>query len=120
VIPIKSICKFDLHRKRFRVEANGSGSANEQTIFHYRVDGAMLLGSYRGGPILMGQIIGKPLDDRSFALRFQCLTIHAELKSGLSRGVVSMRKDGRLGMAFEWAWMLPDGANFARSEHVEV
>jgi hypothetical protein len=31
-----------------------------------------------------------------------------------------MRKDGRLGMAFEWAWMLPDGANFARSEHVEV
>jgi hypothetical protein len=117
---MKPIFRFDLHRKRFRVVSNEGGTSNEGTIFQYCVDGEVFHGWYRGGPILMGQIVGTAINDHTLDLRFQCLTVTGELQSGLSRATISIADDGRLAMSFEWAWMLPGGAMSGRSAHAEV
>jgi len=117
---MKSILKFNLHRKRFRVAANEAGISSELTTFEYRVEDDLVLGSYQGGPILMGQIIGAATRDDALDLRFQCVALGGELRSGWSRAVLSMKHDGRLVMSFEWSWLLPDHGNCSCSTHVEV
>jgi hypothetical protein len=112
--------KFDLHGKRFRVAANDGGISSELTTFEYRVVDDLVLGSYRGGPILMGQIIGTATGDDTLDLRFQCLALGGELRSGWSRAVLSRNHDGGLEMSFEWSWLLPDHQKFSNSTHVEV
>jgi hypothetical protein len=120
VSTMKSILKFDLHRKRFRVAANEGGLSTELTTFEYRVEDEFILGSYRGGPILMGQIIGTACSDDALDLRFQCVALGGELKSGWSRAILSRHQDGGLVMSFEWSWLLPDQGKRSCSTHVEV
>jgi hypothetical protein len=54
-------------------------------------------GVYFGGPILVGQVVGIVIDDETVDMRFQCLTVNSELKSGRSRATVSADQRG-------WSW----------------
>jgi hypothetical protein len=117
---MKSVLKFDLHQKRFRVVANERGMSNQLTTFEYRVEDDLVLGSYQGGPILIGQIIGMASKDDTLDLRFQCVALGGELKSGWSRATVSMKHDGQLVMSFEWSWLLSDHGTCSYSTHVEL
>ena len=117
---MKTLLKFDLHRKRFRVVVNEHGMSNELTIFSYRVEDDLVLGSYRGGPIRTGQIIGMTCDDDAIDMRFQCVTSGGELKAGRSRAVLSTGHDGRIVMLFDWSWLTQDGGEAGTSTHVEV
>ena len=119
-LQMKSILKFDLHQKRFRVVANERGMSNELTTFEDGAKDDLVLGSYHGGPILMGQIIGMACNDDTLDLRFQSVALGGELKSGWSRATVSMKLDSQLVMSFECSWLLSDHGTCSYSTHVEV
>jgi hypothetical protein len=82
--------------------------SNELTTFEYQVEDDLVLGSYQGGPLLIGQIIGVASNDDTSDLRFQCMALGCELKSGRSCATVLMKHDSQLVMRFDWSWLFSD------------
>ena len=100
--------ELSIHNKQFIVTANKSGLSNEETIFHYYEQDGIIIGTYCGGEIVKGQIIGKRLLNNCLELVFQCVTKEGELKSGQSKGVISKNSIGKIALSFDWKWLNGD------------
>ena len=104
---------------RFAAVDNDHGLSGADTVFEYRRDGDLIVGEYSGGVVRCGQIVGYAVEPDRIVLRFQCLTVDGELRSGRSRGRVSHTRDGRLQIDFDWAW-LDSTASAEQSRHEEI
>jgi hypothetical protein len=100
--------RHSLHDKRFVTIGNEHGVSNAETVFHYLMDGVVITGTYRGGRIREGHVVGRAVDADRVEMLYHCVTIDEELLAGWSRGVVSAGADGRVQLAFEWAWFTGD------------
>jgi hypothetical protein len=75
----------EIHNRRFVTRGNPHGRSGADTVFEYVVaDPDVITGTYRGGEIRAGQIVGKVTGPETIELRFQCITTAGELLSGLS------------------------------------
>jgi hypothetical protein len=108
-----------LHDKRFVTTGNEHGVSGVDTIFHYWVDGRTITGSYQGGRIREGHLVGRVIDDEHIETLYHCVTTDGELLAGWSRGVVSADRTGRTRLAFEWAWLTGDRTG-GESSYVEL
>ena len=99
--------------------ANDHGTSSNETVFHYRQKGHTITGSYQGGLIAEGQIVGKQTAENEIALLFQCLTTEGELKTGESKGIVTQGNDGKLRINFEWCWLNGDRSG-GTSAYIEL
>src|SRR5262245_19700570 len=109
----------NINGKRFRSRSNKEGIASEETIFFYHVHADLITGTYSGGGIRAGQIVGRVIDHERIELRFQCLTSRNELFSGESEGSVWADEKGRIHLSFNWAW-LPSVIPGESSEYIEM
>jgi hypothetical protein len=97
-----------LHDRRFVSLDNPDGVAGRETVFHYRVQGSTIVGTYAGGPIRAGHLIGRATSDEGIELLYQCLTTDDALLAGRSRGTLSLDERALLHIHFEWAWLTGD------------
>ena len=110
--------ELSINQKQFITTGNESGLSSEETIFCYFEEGAVVTGTYKGGEIATGQVVGKRLPKNQLVLVFQCLTIEGELKSGQSEGFISTNEDGKLTLSFDWNWFNGDKSG-GKSFYVE-
>lgn len=94
-----------LHDRRFVVADNPHGVSGADTVFHYRVDGAAITGSYQGGRIRVGHLVGRVTGPDTIETLYQCVTTGGELLAGWSRGRVGVDAAGHTTLAFEWGWL---------------
>jgi len=106
--------------KSFIATENAHGRSGVGTVFRYAVDevGA-ITGSYSGGEIHHGQLVGRVTGDVTIEMRFQCITTGGELLSGSSRGTVSRDGAGLMHLDFEWEWLSGDTGG-GTSRYVEA
>ncbi len=110
---------MNLNDKKFITIENRSGLSTFETVFHYFQDGTTITGTYKGGAIQEGFIVGKQTEPSKIELLFQCLTTENELKVGQSIGVISTTKNGKLKLTFDWSWLNGDLSQ-GTSQYVEV
>jgi hypothetical protein len=110
--------RVNIDDKRFVTVENEHGVSGVDTIFHYHVNGPVVTGSYNGGRIRAGQIVGRVTSPETIELLFQCVTTDGELMAGSSRGRVAQDGEGRATLDFEWSWLTGDGGG--RSRYVEL
>jgi len=108
-----------LHDRRFVSLDNPDGVAGRETVFHYRVRDSIIVGTYAGGPIRAGHLIGRATSDQTIELLYQCVTADGALLAGRSQGTVSLDERALLHIRFEWAWLTGD-QHGGRSHYVEV
>ncbi|PWL40498.1 hypothetical protein DKG77_01700 [Flagellimonas aquimarina] len=110
---------MNLNNKRFVTLNNRKGLASNETVFQYYQNGKTITGSYKGGAIVEGLIVGKQIGDNKIQLLYQCLTDQGELKAGQSTGIVLKNAENKLELKFEWNWI--NGTLTAgHSEYIEI
>ncbi len=108
---------FNLHQISFKAIDNSSGLSSSETIFTYEQNGSLLVGSYKGGEIEYGNIVGKFIPSNTIELLFQCKTNDNQLLSGSSKGIIKKNSNGKLGISFEWQWL--SGSNGSGNSYHE-
>ena len=111
--------QLNLNDKRFITVENSEGLSSCETIFHYKQHGEVITGTYKGGAIVEGLLIGKQTGNDSIELLYQCLTDKGELKAGQSKGKISLSKNGKLELKFDWNWLNGDISG-GKSEYLEI
>ena len=111
--------RVDIHDKRFVTVENPHGVSGADTIFHYRTDGSLVTGTYAGGRIRAGQIVGRITSPETIELLFQCVTTDGDLMAGQSRGRVGVDAHGRATLEFDWSWLTGDRSGGV-SRYVEL
>lgn len=110
---------MNLDNRKFIPIENKKGLSSTETIFHYFQNGTVITGQYKGGAIQEGFIVGKQIENNRIELLFQCLTKDGELKVGESKGIISVNKNGKLGLQFDWNWLNGDLSG-GKSEYIEI
>jgi hypothetical protein len=108
-----------LHDRRFATTDNPHGVSGADTVFHYRMDGRVITGTYRGGRIRDGHLVGRPTGADTIELLYHCVTTDGELLAGWSRGRVGADAAGRTTLAFDWGW-LSGAQGGGQSHYVEL
>jgi hypothetical protein len=108
-----------LHDRRFVTAGNPHGVSGADTVFHYRMDGAAITGTYGGGRIRTGHLVGRATGADTVALLYCCLTTDGELLAGWSRGRVGSDPLGSTTLTFEWGW-LSGAEGGGESRYVEL
>ncbi|MGM4919682.1 hypothetical protein [Tardiphaga sp. 813_E8_N1_3] len=108
-----------LDGRSFVTTDNAHGLSTAATTFQYASDGATVTGSYHGGHISVGQIVGKSTSPDTIELLFQCLTTDGQLLSGQSSGRVARNHDGLLTIDFDWSWLTGDRSG-GTSHYIQV
>ena len=111
--------RVSIHDKRFAPVANPHGLSGADTVFHYRTEGDLVTGSYGGGRVRAGQLIGRITSPETIELLYHCVTTDGALLAGESRGTVSRDEAGRARLAFDWAWLTGDRSG-GESHYVEL
>lgn len=99
---------MNLNNKRFIAVENKKGLSSSDTVFYYSQYQNIIRGTYKGGEIEEGFIVGKQVGDSRVELLFQCLTKDGNLKAGESKGIISQNQSGKLELKFEWNWLNED------------
>lgn len=111
--------KINLDDRKFIAIENNKGLLSNETVFHYKQANEIITGTYKGGAIIEGSIVGKQTSNDTIELLFQCLTDKGELKTGQSQGKISVDQNGKLGLKFDWSWLNGDLSG-GKSEYIEV
>ena len=110
---------MNLNNKKFVTAENKSGLSSNETVFHYFQNGTTITGTYKGGAIVEGFLVGKQTQETKIELLYQCLTTQGELKAGESKGTISEIKDGKLKIEFDWNWLNGDLSG-GKSTYLEI
>ena len=94
-----------LHDRRFVTARNPHGVSGADTVFHYRVDGAVISAAYAGGRVVAGHVIARATGSDTIETLYHSLTADGDLLSGWSKGRVGVDEAGRTTLAFEWGWL---------------
>jgi hypothetical protein len=94
-----------LHDRRFVTAGNPHGVSGADTVFHYWMDGAAITGTYRGGRIRDGHLVGRATGADTIETLYHCITTDGALLAGWSRGRVASDAAGRTTLAFDWGWL---------------
>ena len=111
--------EIDINGKRFVTTGNEHGVSGADTVFEYQVHGQRITGTYRGGRIAEGHMVGRVTGARTIELLFQCLTHDGDLLAGRSRGRVSRNARGLAELHFDWSWLTGDGPG-GQSSYIEL
>ena len=101
VLP-KHIC---LDGKKMRPNMNTlGGQVSEETIFEYQQEGDFVWGTYHGGDVKRGVLVGKMTASRDINFFYMQLDKHGEFHQGTSKSSTEYLNDGRLVLFEDWVW----------------
>jgi len=108
-----------LHNKKFVTTGNMHGLSSSETVFHYAQQEDVITGTYAGGLIAHGFLVGKQTGPDEIELLFHCLTSTKSLEAGQSRGKITEDGNGHLLLIFSWNWLTGDQSG-GFSSYIEV
>lgn len=108
-----------LHDRYFVPAENLQGLSSIDTVFHYQLQDDAIVGTYAGGRVARGNLIGRATGPDTIELLYHCITTDGELLAGWSRGRVGAGADGRTTLEFMWGW-LAGAQGDGESRYVEV
>ncbi|AQY52082.1 n-acetylglutamate synthase [Listeria weihenstephanensis] len=95
----------DYQGKKFVVVENSeNGEVSTETVFHYFQDGDVISGTYEGGEIERGTLIGVVNRDGSLDFRYNHVSIHKKIRSGTCHSTPENLPNGKLRMHEKWQW----------------
>lgn len=99
-------------RRLHVVESNSGSVVSAETVLTLRRRDSVIEGSYAGGGILSGYLVGFIRDDdpSQFQFRYVQADSSGSLDSGLSTAVLEETPDGRLRMIERYQWITRDGS----------
>ena len=90
----------------FRAVANSkNGSLNTDTIMRFASDDGVIIGSYSGGTIVAGHVLGKWLAESEMEMLYQGATTAGQVQAGKAHAQFRPNADGRMSMCLEWQWL---------------
>ena len=96
---------FNLNKKQFRGVSNYSnGEVNSSTLFTYHQEDRVIWGTYEGGVIMKGSLIGKVLDDDTIEFIYSHINQQHELLSGYCRSTIELLDSGKYRLYEKWSW----------------
>ena len=104
--------------KAFVTTGNPHGVSGTETVFRYRVTRERITGTYAGGRVAAGQLLGRVTGPDTIDLLYHALDEDGNLMAGWSKGRVSRNAAGLLELHFEWAWLTGDRSG-GESHYVE-
>ncbi len=100
---------MNYHGKKFRTVTNTTnGDTSADTVFEYQQTGNMLTGSYSGGRVRFGQLIGLVDDMGRIDMRYHQINTNGELMTGTCQSVPEVSANGKLLLHETWAWTSGD------------
>jgi len=101
LLPLR-IC---LQGKKMRPNLNtGGGQVSEQTIFEYQQDGDTVWGTYHGGEVKRGVLVGKMNASRDMSITYMQIDNEGKFYQGTSKSSTEYLNDGRLVLYEDWIW----------------
>jgi hypothetical protein len=95
----------------FRAISNSKhGSINTETEMHFSSDEGIVIGSYTGGSVTTGHVIGKRLGDSEIEMLYQSVTVSGDIQAGRAHGRFVLDEEGRMHMYLDWQWLTGDGS----------
>lgn len=96
---------MNYHNRRFRAVSNSdSGQVDQNTVFHYRQEGDVLWGTYRGGSIRFGTLTGLVAPDGTLSFAYQHVDLNGEVRSGRCNSTPEILDNGLVRLHEEWQW----------------
>lgn len=97
---------IDYRERLFRaVSTEGQGDVGTDTIFRYEQRDAVLMGTYSGGTVEYGTLIGNVHSDGSLSFLYQHITKSGALKSGQCDSRPEILPGGRIRLHETWQWL---------------
>jgi hypothetical protein len=102
---------INYNNRHFRAVTNtNNGEATGETRFHYQQSGTLLTGTYSGGRIEAGQLLGTVGDDGQLDFYYQHRNTDGQLMAGLCHAKPEQLPNGKLRMHESWQWFTGDGS----------
>ncbi len=106
--------------RKFRVVSNSSnGETGSETVFTYAQNGSTLSGTYSGGVILEGHLLGTVLENGALAFVYHHINQNGEVMAGRCHSTPTFTAGGKLVLKEEWQWFTADGSK-GQSEIEEI
>lgn len=86
------------------VSTEGASDTSHETIFKYEQKRDLLTGTYSGGNISYGQLIGLVSDAGRIDMRYQHLTVEGDLKTGICWSIPEFLDNGKIRLHEKWRW----------------
>jgi hypothetical protein len=111
---------IDYDGRVFRVRQNTeNGEVGGDTRFFYEQTGDRLTGTYRGGAIDEGHLLGRVFPDGHLEFCYHHLTLDGEQQAGRCSSVPERTDQGRLVLKETWQWFTGDRST-GTSELIEL
>lgn len=86
----------------------GASDTDNETIFKYEQKRDLLTGTYSGGSISYGHLIGLVDEGGRIDMRYHHLTVDGELKTGICRSIPEFLDSGKIRLHESWQWTSGD------------
>ena len=101
--------QLNYNAKKFKpVQNSVNGETSAETVFEYKQEGEILSGTYSGGQIKKGQLIGLVDENGNIEMRYHQVNIHGELMTGICFSKPEISTDGKIKLHEDWEWTSGD------------
>lgn len=90
------------------VQNSDNGETTQDTIFHYKQNGNILVAEYKGGNIIYGHLIGRVDEAGNIDMCYHQINIRNELMTGTCHSIPEFLPDGRIRLHEKWKWTSGD------------
>lgn len=95
--------------RKFRVVENtNNGETTQETVFHYRQQGAILTSNYSGGKIVKGHLMGLVDENGVIEMRYHQVNIDRILMTGTCLSKPEINTNGKIRLHESWEWTSGD------------
>ena len=96
---------MNYNNKKFRTINNSeNGETSTETIFHYKQIGNLLTGTYSGGKIKFGHLIGLVDEFGNIDMRYHQVNTQNELMTGVCFSKPALLANGKVKLHESWEW----------------
>ncbi|HEX7845435.1 MAG TPA: hypothetical protein VF476_06490 [Chitinophagaceae bacterium] len=100
---------INYNNKLFKPISNAeNGEVSGETVFHYKQVGIIVTADYKGGRIVLGQLIGIVDEQGNIDLRYHQVNDKGELMTGICRSTPAIMPNGKIRLHESWKWTSGD------------
>jgi hypothetical protein len=93
----------------FRAVSNSkNGHLNSETEMRFTADDGIVVGTYGGGTIVVGHVLGKRTSATELEVLYHGATTDGTQSAGTAHATFSPDSEGRLHMHLDWQWLTGD------------
>ncbi|MEO8424036.1 MAG: hypothetical protein ABI595_09000 [Actinomycetota bacterium] len=111
---------MNLSGMTFRAVSNSkNGSLNTETEMRFTSDDGIVVGSYGGGTIAAGHVLGKHVGESELEMLYQGATTSGDVEAGTAHATFALDEDHTMRMYLDWRWLTGDRSS-GRSEWIRT